>query len=146
MNTSQKCAGCKNSLQKEYLQCAACKSKYDMECANISHKSLNLMERKDKWKCPSCVCIQPKKGNVNTPVCSTATIIGRITEQETNICTKPHDLTYDDNNVTQRAKISRPSSSSEQSSPVGENSGYSNIPYSAMLDDLKLFIKELLHT
>lgn len=66
----QKCAGCRNILPRrgEHLRCEICKGSYDLECANVSAKSYNLMERKQTWKCPECVSKRPKVGNLNTPV------------------------------------------------------------------------------
>ncbi|CAK1601284.1 unnamed protein product [Parnassius mnemosyne] len=71
---TETCAACAKPLRKrEYLRCCNCKEVYDIECLNISSKrfysfySFNK-ERKDNWKCISCVSKLPRTNNLNTPV------------------------------------------------------------------------------
>lgn len=71
------CAGCKNILpKKEFLTCTKCKSKYDIECSNISQKQFQLMDslKKSNWMCPECLNKQPKTGNIHTPIRSATTL------------------------------------------------------------------------
>lgn len=70
-SSSGVCAGCRSKiLNKDYLNCAFCKLRYDLSCANISEKGFNLMNaaNKTKWKCPGCRAKQPKTDNSNTPL------------------------------------------------------------------------------
>lgn len=89
------CAGClKPPTGREFLACSLCSSIYDLACANVSSaRFYNTMtaDHKTKWKCPACVCNQPKKGNTNTPV--------RILEHKTDC---PKEVQRD--NVTMRRK------------------------------------------
>lgn len=66
------CAGCQQPIPgREYLNCVLCAKKYDLECANVaSVRFYNTMssEQKENWKCQSCICKMPKKGNTETPV------------------------------------------------------------------------------
>ncbi|CAG5023213.1 unnamed protein product [Parnassius apollo] len=71
---TETCAACAKPLPKrEYLRCCNCKGVYDIECLNIRSKrfysfySFNK-ERKDNWKCLSCVSKLPRTNNLNTPV------------------------------------------------------------------------------
>lgn len=71
-SVSVACAGCLGKIDgRRFLQCSFCRQTYDLECANVSEKRFyNIMpqERRDAWKCQSCICQQPKGGNINTPV------------------------------------------------------------------------------
>lgn len=65
------CAGCRNVLpRRDFLSCTVCKSKYDLECANILPKAYTLMTIKQRavWKCPECCSKAPKRDNSNTPL------------------------------------------------------------------------------
>lgn len=65
-----RCDGCKNIINNnaKFLMCSKCKSKYEIECINISLKQFNEMDNKNSWKCPECCSKQPKVGNTNTPI------------------------------------------------------------------------------
>lgn len=69
-----KCSGCRNTIQnREFLECAICKMKYDINCANIPPNRFYSFyaqdpDRKRNWKCPECCSKQPKLGNTNTPI------------------------------------------------------------------------------
>ncbi|XP_063838203.1 uncharacterized protein LOC135087342 [Ostrinia nubilalis] len=66
------CAGCPNKIPgRECLTCSICKGTYDLECAGVSSaRYYNTMtkDHKNKWKCQSCICKRPKRGNLSTPV------------------------------------------------------------------------------
>lgn len=65
------CAGCNQKiLNKGSMICVLCKSRYDLECANVSNVSFNTMniENKKTWKCQTCRCKMPKVDNSNTPI------------------------------------------------------------------------------
>ncbi|CAG9560869.1 unnamed protein product [Danaus chrysippus] len=65
------CAGChKNLLKKEFMTCSSCKSKYDIQCVNMSSEQYDQMslQLRNSWKCPKCSSKQPKMGNINTPI------------------------------------------------------------------------------
>lgn len=68
------CSGCRNIiLNREFLECALCKMKYDINCANISQSRFNSFyaldtDRKRSWKCPECCSKQPKVDNTNSPI------------------------------------------------------------------------------
>ncbi|CAG9783345.1 unnamed protein product [Diatraea saccharalis] len=103
MSPRQKCAGCTNTLPKrDYIQCVSCKSMYDLDCANVSKKLFELMERKDNWKCPLCVSKRPKTGNTNTPIRTATSEIE--TEQHSHLAARDNE---GDQNVTIRNKTSR---------------------------------------
>lgn len=73
----RKCSGCQNTIKnKEFLECAVCKMRYDIDCANISSERFygsfaQDIDRRRTWKCPECCSKQPKTGNLNTPIHST---------------------------------------------------------------------------
>lgn len=144
MNASKKCAGCRNPLPKrDFLQCVMCKGKYDIECANISHKVFSTMENKEHWKCPECKSKQPKRGNTNTPVRSNVTIDYERMVAENTSCDPKTQLVHDNSNVTRRAKLIHKVSSSENSSPsTGSQESHVNA-HSTNLDDLKIYIRDL---
>lgn len=137
MSTRLRCAGCQNPLpKKEHLSCMFCKATYDIVCANISQKLFNIMERKDKWKCPECICKKPKTGNVNTPVRSGST------------STEEHEPTmvalrteYDDN-ITRRTNIVRPPVNIEMENTSSMNDSSDN----PIVSELKIFMEELIKT
>lgn len=132
MGDSKKCAGCKEPLpEKEYLQCASCKGKYDIQCANISRQSFISLERKDQWRCPECISKNPKKGNINTPV--------RNCQSET---AGLHESTNEHQNITHRAKTTRVRSKCPQGSPVKQNDSFQS--HSGVVDELKLFMREFI--
>lgn len=69
--TPNVCAGCLLPRKgKETLKCTICKSIYDLDCANIPFKKFQLMGKDNRqcWKCPKCRSVEPKVGNINTPV------------------------------------------------------------------------------
>ncbi|CAK1595245.1 unnamed protein product [Parnassius mnemosyne] len=147
MNNSQNCAGCKNSItNKDFLQCMQCKGKYDLDCANISPKNFRQMERKkEHWKCPECLSKLPKKGNSNTPVRGTTAILEGGTNLRTDSSTVSHVLKSGNPNVTVRSKVLNPPPLSETSNLV---QGVENITinsYADILNDLKIYMKNLLH-
>lgn len=94
------------------------------------------MERKDKWKCPECLCKKPKTGNVNTPV------------RSGSVFTEEHEPTVvalrdeDNHNVTRRTKIVRPAVNEEKEN-VGSMNNSSENP---IVSELKLFMEELIQT
>ncbi|KAH9640127.1 hypothetical protein HF086_002787 [Spodoptera exigua] len=48
----------------------ACMKEYDLKCIKVKQdvfKSFTL-EYKNKWVCPECICLNPKRGNMDTPV------------------------------------------------------------------------------
>lgn len=94
------------------------------------------MERKDKWRCPECVCKKPKTGNVNTPVRSDHTAM----EEHEPIILALH--TEDDNNVTRRTKTKSPAVNKELESVVLINNPSDN----PNLNELKQFMEELIQT
>lgn len=148
MTTPLKCAGCHNLLPKrEFLQCTMCKAKYDIECANISSKSFRTMERKDVWKCPECTSKRPKKGNVNTPVRNTASPEHGGGDYVANLCVATKDAS-DGQNVTLRRQHRKTSfSDTDTPTTVHDNDGHPSATlYNNMLDDLKQFMRELVHT
>lgn len=70
-STNTKCAGCNNKIiNRLFMNCSFCQLKYDLDCANISEKRFNLLdkERKTTWKCEACRNRQPKGDNQNTPI------------------------------------------------------------------------------
>lgn len=79
-----KCAGCPRELpKKEYLTCARCNGKYDLDCANVSSQRFyNTMtaDHKKAWICPICRCTKSKPKQDDTPMsplndCFSSTII-----------------------------------------------------------------------
>ncbi|KAJ8704080.1 hypothetical protein PYW07_013374 [Mythimna separata] len=52
------------------MDCSKCKCQYDLQCINISSESFTKFTAsyRKSWLCPSCVCLLPKRGNINTPV------------------------------------------------------------------------------
>ncbi|XP_060810420.1 uncharacterized protein LOC132904355 [Amyelois transitella] len=72
MELSRRCAGClKNIDSRQFLTCSICKQDYDLTCANVSEQRFfNTLtaEHRTAWKCPLCVCRQPRADNSNTPV------------------------------------------------------------------------------
>ncbi|KAJ2950559.1 hypothetical protein O0L34_g8804 [Tuta absoluta] len=50
------CAGCDKPLTRKFLKCAICSAEYDLECANMTIKLFNLMQRKEEWVCPAYNC------------------------------------------------------------------------------------------
>lgn len=70
-----KCSGCRVPIEgRQYLICAKCKHLYDIDCANITDKRFQSMdrERRAEWICPECINKVPKQDNRNTPVRSAA--------------------------------------------------------------------------
>lgn len=62
-----KCGGClKTITNREFLTCALCKNKYDLNCAQVSvqrFRNTLTPERKKKWKCPFCYYGTPVNRN-----------------------------------------------------------------------------------
>lgn len=82
------CEGCKQEIvDREKMKCHTCKQEYDLTCANVSEKRYNLFFRPcnqpREWKCPNCVCKQPKTKNDNTPIRS-STLPLPVTELQTD--------------------------------------------------------------
>ncbi|CAH2093241.1 unnamed protein product [Euphydryas editha] len=76
-SSSNVCAGCKTTLpKKQFLTCASCKARYDIECGNVPLRQFQQMEmhQKNNWKCPECLNKQPKQGNIHTPIRSVTTL------------------------------------------------------------------------
>lgn len=120
-----------------------CKSGYDLECANTSFKLFNLMKRKEEWKCPECLCRQPKMGNVNTPIRHNETDEVAPPKHQTQ-CSTPED---EDclRNITRRTKGLQSAIHIEQTA----DDSYEDIsrhPESVMIDDLKRYMNHLIHT
>lgn len=85
------CAGCKQEIvDRERMKCHICKHEYDLTCANVSEKRFNLFfhpcnQQPKEWKCPNCVCKQPKKNNDNTPIRSSTLPATELQPDEMNI-------------------------------------------------------------
>ncbi|KAL0880965.1 hypothetical protein ABMA27_002125 [Loxostege sticticalis] len=66
------CSGCHQEVdRRQYLKCCLCDQIYDLLCANVPEKRFyNTMDkdRKKSWRCPCCLCKQPKTNNINSPV------------------------------------------------------------------------------
>lgn len=62
-----KCAKCLKTVPgREYLTCASCKNKYDLNCAQVSvQRFYNTLtpDRKKQWKCPFCHNKSPISAN-----------------------------------------------------------------------------------
>lgn len=113
----RKCSGCKNILPKrEHLRCEVCKGIYDLECANVSLILFHLMERKNAWKCPECLCKRPKVGNLNTPVRSSSP---NDIARETGRGTPPSPTAEGSQNVTVRSKPIKNVSHDFESDTIG---------------------------
>lgn len=133
MNTpNQKCADCRKPLPKrENLKCMTCKKVYDLECARVSEKLFNIMERKDQWSCPDCLTrssanITPSSPKLNpTPNLPPLTM---PTEMETA-------------NVTLRNRPSRPITPPGTASHVTGKCEEDNT-----IDELKAYLTELIHS
>lgn len=53
--TNIKCFKCKKKItSRHYLKCSKCKNSLDLECANVTFKFFNIMEKKATWKCSDC--------------------------------------------------------------------------------------------
>ncbi|CAG4981406.1 unnamed protein product [Parnassius apollo] len=102
-------------------------------------------EKKEHWKCPKCLSKLPKKGNSNTPVRGTTATIEGGTTLRTDSSTVSHVFKSGNPNVTVRSKVLNPPPLSETSNPV---QGVENITinsYADILNDLKIYMKNLLH-
>ncbi|KAL4718488.1 hypothetical protein ACJJTC_012617 [Scirpophaga incertulas] len=124
--SSKSCAGCDKLLPKyEYLRCCMCKAGYDLMCLNMSRERYDSFyatnnERKSSWKCPECLCKQPKRGNINTPVRSIAPTSGDVDVSSNT----PYD---ESRNVTQRSRSVKLSVQDiDESNPITEISLYLN--------------------
>ncbi|KAL4719711.1 hypothetical protein ACJJTC_018539 [Scirpophaga incertulas] len=124
--SSKSCAGCDKLLPKyEYLRCCMCKAGYDLMCLNMSRERYDSFyatnnERKSSWKCPECLCKQPKRGNINTPVRSIAPTSGDVDVSPNT----PYD---ESRNVTQRSRSVKLSVQDiDESNPITEISLYLN--------------------
>lgn len=108
VSSSNVCAGCKTTLpKKQFLTCASCKARYDIECGNVPLRQFQQMEvhQKNNWKCPECLNKQPKHGNIHTPIRSVTTL-----DDCNNSSTDTDEVSY----VTKRKKLSQ----SPQCSPT----------------------------
>lgn len=66
-----------------------CRREYDLKCLKIkldAFKTFTLAYKK-KWVCPECVCLNPKRGNIDTPVRADTTRL-HITTTPDNVNTK----------------------------------------------------------
>lgn len=112
----EKCAGCHNTIPKrEHLRCELCSLAYDLECANVSSKRFNIMERKESWKCRPCL-IKRQRGIIKSA------------SSQTSI------MPDESNNVTGRNKELK---NNEKSSPK------ESIMTEETMQDIKLFREEL---
>lgn len=74
----KKCGACSSTITDNFfMECSneKCMKGYDLNCLKINldaFKTFTLAYKK-KWVCPECVCLNPKRGNVNTPVRGDAT-------------------------------------------------------------------------
>lgn len=118
------CAGCTHKLpHREFLCCAVCHEKYDLECANVSSKRFyNTMsaESKTTWKCQTCRSKMPKTGNINTPI--------RPSDPEKMQESQNSSAQRELSNVTMRQKINliNISSSSDDLSVLGDTQNTSS--------------------
>lgn len=68
-----------------YMECVNdnCNKKYDVNCLNILPGAFKALTKayKEKWVCPECICLHPKKGNLETPV--------RGTRVDSDVATTP---------------------------------------------------------
>lgn len=105
----EKCVGCSKQLpQREFLRCSECTGAYDLECANMSMMRFNSfyrldLKRRDNWKCPECLCKQPKHGNLNTPARSTSLLEPECEKTRPSLSPEQRNSTE---NVTHRKKPS----------------------------------------
>jgi TolA-binding protein len=132
---NQKCAGCRKALpRREHIKCINCKGVYDLECANISPKLFNLMERKE-WKCPECLSKRPKMGNTNTPVHNTSTSLDHNSSPSITNLVIPHDIERE--YVTQRRE--KPNQSTPPSPTIQTSSD------NYVIRELKTYMADLIH-
>lgn len=64
------CAKCRRKIQdRRFLNCTLCKKTFDIECANVSEKLFNLMDRSRKslWTCEKCIK-RKNKPTTSTPI------------------------------------------------------------------------------
>lgn len=142
MNAHQKCAGCPNILPKrEFLKCFNCKAKYDLDCANVSTKLFNIMERKDQWCCPECTNKKPKQGNINTPIRNINTSEGYSRECSTTNVTKQNT----DDNVTLREKPKASTQPLTHTPATRDHPDFEGMR-DFMLEELKLHLSDLFRT
>lgn len=137
-----KCSGCRNVIQnKEFLECAVCKMKYDISCAGVSSNRFfsfyaQDLDRKRNWKCPECCSKQPKTGNTNTPVRQNPSEIGAL-----------DSLDLQPDNVTVRTKRDQGKSfSPDDCSPEKPTSGNEYVTETTLRSKLKQELKGALQT
>lgn len=88
------CSACCSKITgNAFMECSSenCRKKYDLKCLKIafdSFKAFTIAYRK-KWVCPECVCLNPKGGNMETPVRSAVgTSSVSVSPYESNINTQ----------------------------------------------------------
>ncbi|KAJ8704374.1 hypothetical protein PYW08_013098 [Mythimna loreyi] len=65
------CKACSKPIKGiHFMDCSKCECQYDLKCINISLESFSKFTARYRksWLCPTCVCLLPKRGNINTPV------------------------------------------------------------------------------
>lgn len=67
------CGACSSIIMDHYyMECSngKCKKHYDIACleVNLDVFKSYTEEYKITWVCPECVCLMPKRGNVDTPI------------------------------------------------------------------------------
>lgn len=139
MSNPLNCAGCRNPLPKrEYLCCMKCEAVYDLDCANVSPKLFELLERKEQWKCPECKSKLPKTGNINTPVRNTTPATEKQgKKQVTNSIISPDGKS--DCYVTHRVRPTRAATAVEPNSPATTDFTANDI-----IAELKVFMRDLI--
>ncbi|XP_063832150.1 uncharacterized protein LOC135081360 [Ostrinia nubilalis] len=67
------CGGCFEPIEdsRRWLACHLCKEFFDLKCAGVTERRFHgtlVGERRDAWRCVTCVSKQPKRDNTETPV------------------------------------------------------------------------------
>lgn len=81
---AKQCSGCSSTITDGFfMECSndKCRRGYDLQCLKISldaFKKFTLAYKK-KWVCPECVCLNPKRGNLDTPVRADPTRLRKTT-------------------------------------------------------------------
>ncbi|KAJ8710061.1 hypothetical protein PYW07_009427 [Mythimna separata] len=69
----KKCGACSSTITDNFfMECSneKCMTAYDLQCLKINRDAFKTftLAYKKKWVCPECVCLNPKRGNIDTPV------------------------------------------------------------------------------
>lgn len=89
---AKQCSACNSTITDSFfMECSndKCRREYDLKCLKIkldAFKTFTLAYKK-KWVCPECVCLNPKRGNIDTPVRADTTRL-HITTTPDNVNTK----------------------------------------------------------